>query len=183
LSADSQIRVVSRHENHKTADFTNNIILTAGSAPVFSHINAKDALTAENNLLWDITRGDVLVTKGGDSTKAMSLETAQRKHLLGENKVADPLFADARGFDFTLGEDSPAFAMGFVPWDYSAAGTITDSEIGLGRTGGTTAYNDHAVWQAPNGATELLPIINRLFNRIYSILKLIAGAFNKMLPN
>ena len=170
LSADSQIRVVSRYENHKTADFTNNIILTAGSAPVFSHVAAKDALTAENNLLWDITRGDVLVTNESDVNKAMSLQTAQRKHFLGENTVDDPLFADARNFDFTLAENSPAFEMGFDPWDYSEAGTLAGSEIGLGRSGGLTAYNDYAVWQAPNGNKELLPVINRMFNGIYSIL-------------
>jgi hypothetical protein len=38
----------------------------------------------------------------------------------------DPLFADAKNFDFTLAPDSPAFEkIGFEPWDYSAAGRLT----------------------------------------------------------
>ncbi len=45
------------------------------------------------------------------------------KEVLG--KYADPLFLDPFKFDFRLKPESPALAMGFRPWDYSAAGVRT----------------------------------------------------------
>lgn len=41
--------------------------------------------------------------------------------------VADPLFADPAAGDFTLGDDSPALALGFEPFDYTAAGPDPDA--------------------------------------------------------
>jgi hypothetical protein len=35
---------------------------------------------------------------------------------------ADPRFENADNFDFRLKSDSPAFALGFEPWDYSFSG-------------------------------------------------------------
>ena len=39
-----------------------------------------------------------------------------------EGRVVDPGFADPAAGDFRLSEDSPALALGFVPWDYTRAG-------------------------------------------------------------
>ena len=167
LSAESQVRVVSRYEDHKTADFTNNIILTDGKTPVFSHIQNAKALSAAGNILWDVREGGSLYAlTDGDETRAMSLATARRKGLLGDNIAADPQFVDPLRFDFTLKETSPAPRYGFEPWDYAAAGTVAGTEIGVGGQGGTTAYNAHAAQQTMRGSKERFGLFNRFVNRL-----------------
>ena len=42
------------------------------------------------------------------------------KEVLGQ--YADPLFEDAEAFDFRFKQGSPAFALGFKPWDYTNSG-------------------------------------------------------------
>ena len=172
LSAESQIRVVSRYEEHKTADFTNNIILTDGKTPTFSYMTDATAFTAEGNILWDVTNGKkIYVTEGGDYQNAMSLATAQRKRLIGDNIVADPQFADPLAFDFTLAETSPAIRNGFAPWDYSVAGTVAGTTVGLDTPGGTTAYNASSAAQEMRGSRESFPLFKALVNRMAAMLK------------
>ena len=178
LSAESQIRVVSRYEEHKTADFTNNIILTDGKTPVFSHMTDATAFTAEGNVLWDVSKGDkIYVTKDSDYQKAMSLATAQRKGLIGENLVADPQFADPLAFDFTLAETSPAIKNGFEAWDYSAAGTVAGTTVGLGTPGGTTAYNASSTAQEMRGSRVLFAGLKELINKLYALFRRVFAAF------
>ena len=174
LSAEAQIRVVSRYEHHKTADFTDNIILTDGKTPVFSHVEkaTADAFTAQNNILWDVTNGDkVFLMQGSESDNAMSLATAQRKGIIGDNIVADPQFADPLAFDFTLKETSPALQNGFESWDYTTAGTLPGTVIGLNGQGGQTAYNDHAAAQTPRGSRVKLAFFKELINRLAASLQ------------
>ena len=178
LSAESQIRVVSRFEEHKTADFTNNVILTDGRTPAFSHMADAAAFTAENNWLWDVSNGGkIYVTKDGDYKKAMSLATAQRKGLIGENTVADPQFADPLHFDFELAETSPAVLGGFEPWDYSFAGTLKGTVLGVGREGGTTPYNAHSAAQTMRGSRVLFPLIKEAVNRIVAFFRRVISLF------
>ena len=142
LSSYAQIRAVSRYEGHKTADFTNNIILTDGKAPVFVNAADPNAFTAEGNVFWDVTNGDELyVTQKDALNDALTLKAAVKQGLIGENTVADPLFRDPLAFDFTLDPASPAIAQGFEPWDYNEAGTLPGAPVGLSATGGETAYN------------------------------------------
>ncbi len=178
LSAESQIRVVSRYEEHKTADFTNNIILTDGKTPVFSHMTDAVAFTAENNWLWDVSNGNkIYVTKDSDYKKAMSLATAQRKGLIGENTVADPQFADPLQFDFALAETSPAVLGGFETWDYAAAGTLKGTTLGTNREGGTTPYNAHSTAQTMRGSRVLFPLTKEAVNRIVAFFRRVVALF------
>ena len=180
LSAESQIRVVSRYEEHKTADFTNNIILTDGKTPVFSYMTDAVAFTAENNWLWDVSNGGkIYVTKGGEYKKAMSLATAQRKGLIGENTVVDPQFADPLHFDFALDENSPAVLGGFETWDYAAAGTLKGTTLGVGREGGTTPYNASSAAQTMRGSRVLFPLTKEAVNRLVSFFRRVVALFCK----
>lgn len=154
LSGESQIRVNSKYEGHRTADFTGNIVLTDSGVPVFGYMQKPDALTAENNILWDVTNGaNVFAMDGGDRSRAMSLKKAQNRGFLGENVVADPGFTDPLSFDFTLKADSPAFEIGFEAWDYTAAGTVAGTTVGFDTAGGQTAYNANAAATAESGLT------------------------------
>ena len=69
-----------------------------------------------NNLWYDL-RGREAAELGGtgwDGWTASGRETG--------GVFADPCFADAERFDFTLKEGSPAFGMGFRAWDYRQTG-------------------------------------------------------------
>lgn len=168
LSAESQVRVVSRYEDHKTAEFYNNIILTDGKTPTFSHMTDPVASTVRGNLLWDVSNGkNLFVLKDGDADRAMSVETARRRRFLGENLIADPMFRDPLHFDFTLDENSPAIENGFEPWNYAEAGTVAGTVVGTDLPGGQTPYNAFAVPQTPVGAKERLPLLNKLLNRFF----------------
>ncbi|MBR0509047.1 MAG: right-handed parallel beta-helix repeat-containing protein [Clostridia bacterium] len=167
LSAESQIRTVSRFEGHKTADFTGNIILTDSGLPVFSYLQDPAAYTAEGNVLWDLTNGEnVFVNPGGDRGKAVRLKKAQKKKLIGSNTVADPGFADPQHFDFTLNADSTAVRNGFETWDYACAGTVTGTTVGFSLSGGQTAYNDHAVATAA-GEQKVCPYCGNIHNGFF----------------
>ncbi len=167
LSAESQVRVVSRYENHKTADFTRNILLTDGTTPTFSHVEDKKALNAWDNLLWDLTNGaEVYIQPGGDNENVIRLPAAQRRKYLGSTVTASPGFADAARFDFTLSPDSPALALGFEPWDYGEAGTLPGTVIGLDLAGGQTPYNAHSRAQTMRPSRERLAFLRKLFDRL-----------------
>ncbi len=160
LNAESQVRVVSalhRVEGDPcTASFAHNILLTDGRALTFSHLDSKEAFAEDGNILWDLTYGkDVYLAVSGNNRKAMSYETARRKGYAENAAVLDPMFRDAAQFDFTLADDSPVIAHGFVPFDYSAAGTTKGTVIGLSAQGGETPYNAHSAAQQYVRAREL----------------------------
>lgn len=67
------------------------------------------------NLYWDVSAGPIrFLTHSFDEWKAKGLD--------GSSVVADPLFVDAEGGDFSLKPESPALKLGFRPIDVSGVG-------------------------------------------------------------
>jgi hypothetical protein len=71
--------------------------------------------TAEKNLFWPLD-GTLLTFNG------LALAELQQQGQQAGTSVADPLFADAAGGDFSLRPDSPARQIGFRPFDWRQAG-------------------------------------------------------------
>lgn len=144
LNGEGQVSPGGRDEKHATAFYYNNIFLTDSGAPIYVHARYAEQKAGEHfyengNLMWDLSKGAELYICNSDNLKdAISLETAVKDGIIHNPTVADPLFKDAKNFDFTLSENSPAFAMNFKAWDYSLAGTVKDSAVGTGKKGGQT---------------------------------------------
>ncbi len=136
---------IDKGETHATAVYYNNIFLTYNKAPVYIEMQNPSHFYDNGNVMWSLTEGDELYFGTGQSV--YSLEKAQKEGFIHFPTIADPGFKDALNFDFTLAEDSPAFATNFEAWDYSVAGTIKGTVIGIDRAGGETAYNEGAVLQ------------------------------------
>jgi hypothetical protein len=88
-------------------------------------------LTAHLNLYWDYARQglgtfykyapyDIYPTLA--KAKDYSLDEMQAMGMEHHSRIADPLFKDPENGDFTLAADSPAFALGFKPFDIRTAG-------------------------------------------------------------
>lgn len=178
LNSNSQIRAVSKDEEHKTADFYSNILLTDEKAPLMSHARKNGDYTAEDNIFWNLSSPDSLfVIENDDLKKAMSLETAQRKGFIGGNTVTDPCFVDAAAFDFRFAPDAPTESIGFEPWDYTEAGTVKGSVIGIGRAGGETEYNAETTAQSYSSAKERFGFFMRVINRFCAFFHSLLGLF------
>jgi len=76
---------------------------------------APSLVRTKNNLIWNAGTGGVRWHQG-----SLEKENAMGRWL--DSLEADPLFADPRGADFSLREDSPAFGLGFRPFDWRKAG-------------------------------------------------------------
>ncbi|MDR0326885.1 MAG: right-handed parallel beta-helix repeat-containing protein [Planctomycetaceae bacterium] len=109
---------VTRVEDHRSMTFEKNIIYwTEGKAMGYQ----ADAVQAEyrNNLWWRVdAEGKPLPVDFNGKTLA---EWLARGRDVG-SVIADPKFVDPKKRDFRLQPDSPALAMGFVPFDFSKAG-------------------------------------------------------------
>ncbi|MBQ9551626.1 MAG: right-handed parallel beta-helix repeat-containing protein [Clostridia bacterium] len=167
LSGESQVRVVSRAEGRLTARFTDNILLTDGKAATFSHMQGKDLFEAKHNFLWDLTCGDELyVNQNGDANRSMTVRRAEKKGWLKDCVIVDPKFRDAANFDFTLAEDSPVLQQGFEAWDYTTAGTVAGTVVGLDHAGGQTPYNANAKAQTYTESFTVWTRIIRFFRNL-----------------
>ena len=103
-------------EAHLSAIFENNILITDGGyayhLPAREHIEDGTVATG-NNILWSITGEEVKVFRYND--KDYTVAEASALGMEVGSICADPKCKDLSNFDFTLAEDSPAYALGFKP--------------------------------------------------------------------
>lgn len=180
---------IDKGETHATGVYYNNIFLTYNKAPIYIEMQTPSHFYDNGNVMWSLTEGDELYFNTGNET--YSLKTAQKKGFINYPTVVDPGFKDALNFDFTLAEDSPAFATNFEAWDYSVAGTIKGTVIGLNRAGGQTPYNAEAELQQVEEFKHnlfgsyvpyILGVLPVLFALAWLIISVVKGKKTLMLP-
>jgi hypothetical protein len=121
---------MSRSVPANSLTLTRNILVGDGVPTLvggYSHKLEQPNSICDANLLWRTDGADPFYTNGG---RGKNVPVAERIPLvrmreLGQDRlsvVADPKFKNAPGRDFTLGPDSPALALGFVPIDNSDVG-------------------------------------------------------------
>lgn len=107
----------TRVENHLSFTFEKNLIVwSEGNALGY---NFDKVFAAIRDNLWFCSTGPALFR---DKTHD---ELTSRGFDVG-GIVADPLFVDPARHDYRLRPDSPAFKLGFVPFDYDRAGLYGD---------------------------------------------------------
>ena len=124
----------NRKSSTRAFTFERNIVITDDS-PVFIHGYAAPLadgnILTDLNLFWDINgkaiyHGNAKRPNDGEGhrnhDKAITFEDWQKLGFDTHSIVADPLFKDAKNYDFTLSENSPAFKIGFTPIDISDVG-------------------------------------------------------------
>ncbi|MDF2685006.1 MAG: hypothetical protein K0S55_187 [Clostridia bacterium] len=123
LAGEGQI-AYTRPELHTGFTFERNIIVSDG-IEMYRFTPGKHKVQIDLNLYYDLTGSCIFSKEDG---KEMTLSEVQ---LLGcdlHSVIADPLFKDIKSLsnkdinDFTLAENSPAFALGFKAIDLSDVG-------------------------------------------------------------
>ena len=114
----------SRVEDHTTIIVTNNVFWWTNSASQVIRGGGKGGkvtdLVMDGNLYW---------CTGGISSNAFfgkPLATWRAEGHDCASRVGDPLFRDPLHGDWRLEPESSALKMGFVPWDWTAAGVLKD---------------------------------------------------------
>ena len=118
---------LSKAEEHVAFTLERNIIISAGAPFVHGYYAwspEQQVIRSEGNIFWDVSAGAGVAEKrfAHINGRVWSLDEWRALGYDGDSIVADPLFADAAGRDFTLAEDSPAFKLGFRPIDLSDVG-------------------------------------------------------------
>ncbi len=120
--SEGQMMRVSRTEPHLSILFEGNIVYAKG-VPMYDLSRAQFAqktVSATRNLFFDCTTDTPVMRDFGE--EKLTLADVQAYGLEDDSVIADPLFRDAENYDFTLAENSPAFALGFKPIDISDVG-------------------------------------------------------------
>ena len=165
-------------------NYNGNVFLTDNKVPIYTDLDSIEKLVDSRNIMWDYTYGDELYfsPRRADSADSMLFSQASKKGYVNVSKAADPMFKDAKNYDFTLKDDSPVFQFctGFKAWDYTRAGTLKGTVIGLGTDGGQTAYNaniSQCVLNSakPKFATRLRLFFEKLIRKIADFFKNLFG--------
>jgi hypothetical protein len=115
FARDAQIQV-TRPEEHLSLTFERNIVYW-NSGPASDSRNLRNAKVAfEHNLYWHKESGEM---KFGD----MSWKEWREKGMDVNSIIVEPKFINIEKLDFRLSPDSPAFTLGFVPFDISEVGS------------------------------------------------------------
>ena len=184
LSGESQMRIVSAPDRctpddggKKTVDLYNNIILTDKKTRALSYMRNTSTMDEHNNTYWDLSEGKkIYVSKDIKAEYSMSIKSAVREGYIHSPIIANPMFRDAASFDFELSPESPAIAAGFEAWDYSNAGTISGTTVGLSTEGGTTAYNANSAHVPMTPAKEQYSFFFKIYNAFYFFFKNLFGS-------
>ena len=104
---DAQIQR-SRPEEHTSFFFQHNIVYWKEGA-LFAGNLGDFHFVFDNNLYWKVGDGEI-------SFAGMTFSQWQEKGMDKNSLIADPLFVNPDKFDFRLKENSPAFKIGFVPF-------------------------------------------------------------------
>lgn len=104
----------TRVEEHVSFTFERNIVVFDSGVLLRGRWKQLNVIM-RNNCYWK-TGGKGFCFDG------MTFEKWQKRGRDEGSVVADPLFADAPGGNFSLAPDSPALALGFVPFDYTQVG-------------------------------------------------------------
>lgn len=116
--------IISRHEEHNSLTLQNNILVT-DNATMYSRTIEENWFIDDSNLYWDYKHGgNVFSGYGMGLFDRKNLVVMKTRGYYNNAVFENPLFRDAQNRDFTLAENSPAIAQGFVPFSYNA-GTIT----------------------------------------------------------
>jgi len=109
----------TRVENHRSFDFTNNIVYTNSGEMFLGNLKEAD-VKMENNCYWDTRSKEPLF---------LGISFKEWKKLKDKNSVlADPQFVDAENYDFRLKSRNVARKIGFEPFDYEKAGVYGSEE-------------------------------------------------------
>ena len=101
--------------------FENNIVVANGAA-VLAETNRQDWCVERNNIFHDYTRKSFYCGESMRFWLRTDVNGMKENGYFLQDVLADPLFTDAKNRDFTLKEDSPAWALGFKEIE-SKAGT------------------------------------------------------------
>ncbi|HEX29715.1 TPA: right-handed parallel beta-helix repeat-containing protein [Candidatus Poribacteria bacterium] len=110
LARDHQIQR-SRPEEHQSFTFERNIVYWRSGALIAGNLSNLH-FTFDRNLYWCEEGGEIRIG-------SMSWDEWREKGMDVNSIVADPKFVDPERDDFRLRPDSPAFKLGFVPFDIS----------------------------------------------------------------
>lgn len=108
----------SRSGDHLSFTYSNNIVIFDSGTLQYGQWS-KPKVRMEQNLYWQTSKEPI---QFGGKTFA----DWQKDGYDQGSRIADPLFIDSANRDFHLKPESPAFAMGFKPFDYTKAGIYGD---------------------------------------------------------